>query len=88
MIAAEAEARWPLAGCAVIHRVGRLTPGEGIVQAAVAADRQAALAATEFLIDWLRTKAPFWRHESFAEGGGEWVEARDADDAAAARRVG
>jgi molybdopterin synthase catalytic subunit len=85
-IVAEAEARWPLAGCTVIHRVGRLAPGEGIVLvAAASAHRQAALEATAFLIDWLKTKAPFWKHEAFAEGGGHWVEARETDDAAAAR---
>jgi molybdopterin synthase catalytic subunit len=85
-IAAEAEARWPLVACTVIHRVGRLTPGEGIVLVATAsAHRQAALEATAFLIDWLKTKAPFWKHEAFAEGGGQWVDARAADDAAAAR---
>lgn len=88
-IAAEAEARWPLAGCTVIHRVGRLTPGEAIVLvAAASAHRQAALDATAFLIDWLKTKAPFWKHEAFAEGGGQWVEARATDDAAAARWAG
>ncbi len=88
-IVAEAEARWPLAGCTVIHRVGRLTPGEGIVLvAAASAHRQAALEATAFLIDWLKTRAPFWKHEAFAEGGGQWVEARETDDAAAARWAG
>lgn len=85
-IAAQAEARWPLSGCTVIHRVGRLVPGEGIVLvAAASAHRRAALEATAFLIDWLKTKAPFWKHEEFAGGGGEWVAARDEDDAAAAR---
>jgi molybdopterin synthase catalytic subunit len=88
-IVAEAEARWPLAGCTVIHRVGRLTPGEGIVLvAAASAHRQAALEATAFLIDWLKTKAPFWKHEEFAEGGGQWVEARAEDDLAASRWAG
>ncbi|GIX11393.1 molybdenum cofactor biosynthesis protein MoaE [Elioraea sp.] len=87
-IVAEAEARWPLIGCAVIHRVGRLTPGEGIVLVATAsAHRQAALDATAFLIDWLKTRAPFWKHEEFADGGGQWVAARGEDDAAAARWV-
>lgn len=88
-IVAAAEARWPLAGCTVIHRVGRLTPGEGIVLvAAASAHRQAALEATAFLIDWLKTKAPFWKHEEFADGTGEWVEARAADEAAASRWAG
>jgi molybdopterin synthase catalytic subunit len=88
-IVAEAEARWPLAGCTVIHRVGRLTPGEGIVLvAAASAHRQAALEATAFLIDWLKTRAPFWKHEEFADGTAEWVAARAEDDAAAARWAG
>ena len=82
----EAERRWGLLGCTVIHRVGRLVAGDNIVLVlAAAAHRQPALDATAFLIDWLKTKAPFWKKEEFAEGGGAWVEARDADDAAAAR---
>ena len=85
-IAAEAEARWSLLGCTVIHRVGRLLPGEPIVLVLAAAPhRAAALAATGFLIDWLKTRAPFWKKEEFADGGAAWVEAREADDAAAAR---
>jgi molybdopterin synthase catalytic subunit len=85
-IAAEAEARWSLLGCTVIHRVGRLLPGERIVLvAAAAAHRQAALAATAFLIDWLKTRAPFWKREAFADGETAWVEAR-AEDVAAADR--
>ena len=74
------------AGCTVIHRVGRLVPGENIVLVlAAAAHRQAALEATAFLIDWLKTKAPFWKKEDFADGDATWVDARDKDDAAAAR---
>ena len=85
-IVAEAERRWPLLGCTVIHRVGRMLPGENIVLVlAASAHRQAALDATAFLIDWLKTKAPFWKREDLAEGGSIWVEARDSDDAAAAR---
>ncbi len=85
-IAEEAERRWNLLGCTVIHRVGRLTAGENIVLVlAAAARRQAALDATAFLIDWLKTKAPFWKKEDFADGASTWVEARAADDAAAAR---
>ncbi|HME28207.1 MAG TPA: molybdenum cofactor biosynthesis protein MoaE [Acetobacteraceae bacterium] len=81
-----AEQRWQLLGCTVIHRVGRLTAGENIVLVmAAAAHRQPALDATEFLIDWLKTKAPFWKKEEFSDGGATWVEARAADDAAAAR---
>ena len=82
----EAERRWGLLGCTVIHRVGRLVAGDNIVLVlAAAAHRQPALDATSFLIDWLKTKAPFWKKEEFADGGGAWVEARDADNAAAAR---
>jgi molybdopterin synthase catalytic subunit len=82
----EAERRWGLLGCTVIHRVGRMLPGDNIVLVlAAAAHRQAALDATAFLIDWLKTKAPFWKREEFQNGEGVWVEARDADDAAAAR---
>lgn len=85
-IAAEAEARWPLQGVTVIHRVGRLRPGEPIVLVAVASThRAAALEACAFLIDWLKTRAPFWKHEAFGDGTGQWVDAREADDAAAAR---
>ncbi len=85
-IAGEAERRWGLLGCTVIHRVGRLVAGDNIVLVlAAAGHRQPALAATAFLIDWLKTKAPFWKKEEFAGGGACWVEARDADEAAAAR---
>ena len=85
-IVAEAEQRWPLLGCTVIHRVGRLEPGANIVLVvAVSAHRQAALDATAFLIDWLKTKAPFWKKEEFVGGAGVWVDARDTDEAAAAR---
>jgi molybdopterin synthase catalytic subunit len=85
-IAAEAERRWELLGCTVIHRVGRLLPGANIVLVlAASAHRQAALEATSFLIDWLKTKAPFWKKEELAGGGAEWVAAREADSEAAAR---
>ena len=85
-ITEEAERRWGLLGCTVIHRVGRLVAGDNIVLVlAAAAHRQAALDATAFLIDWLKTRAPFWKREEFSEGGGAWVDALDADDAAAAR---
>jgi molybdopterin synthase catalytic subunit len=85
-IVAEAERRWPLLGCTVIHRVGRMRPGENIVLVlAASAHRQAALDATAFLIDWLKTKAPFWKREELANGASVWVEARESDDAAAAR---
>jgi molybdopterin synthase catalytic subunit len=85
-IVEEAERRWTLLGCTVIHRVGRLTAGENIVLVlAASAHRQAALDATAFLIDWLKTKAPFWKKEEFADGAATWVDARETDDAAAAR---
>ena len=85
-IAAEAEARWPLTGCTVIHRVGRILPGEPIVLVLTAsAHRAAALESCAFLIDWLKTKAPFWKREEFATGNHRWVEARAEDDAAAER---
>ena len=88
-IAAEAEARWPLTGCTVIHRTGRILPGEPIVLVLTAsAHRAAALDSCAFLIDWLKTRAPFWKREEFASGAHRWVEARAEDDAAAARWAG
>ena len=85
-IAAEAEARWPLTGCTVIHRVGRILPGEPIVLVLTAsAHRAAALESCAFLIDWLKTKAPFWKREEFAGGHARWVTAKNEDDAATAR---
>ena len=80
-IAAEAWRRWPLLGGIVIHRHGRLLPGEPIVLVAIAsAHRGAAFAAAEFLMDWLKTRAPFWKHD-----GRDWIAARASDDAAASR---
>lgn len=85
-IAAEACARWPLTGCTLLHRVGRLVPGDPIVLVLTAsAHRTAALEACAFLIDWLKTGAPFWKREEFEGGEHRWVEARDSDDVAAAR---
>ena len=85
-ITAEACARWPLTGCTVIHRVGRLPPGAPIVLVLTASShRAAALESCAFLIDWLKTRAPFWKREEFAGGEGRWVEAKATDDAAAAR---
>jgi molybdopterin synthase catalytic subunit len=85
-IAEQAEARWPLTGCTVIHRVGRILPGEPIVLVLTAsAHRAAALESCAFLIDWLKTRAPFWKREEFAAGAHRWVEAKAEDDAAAAR---
>jgi molybdopterin synthase catalytic subunit len=81
----EAVARWPLNGITVIHRVGRLAPGENIVLVLTASQhRQAAFEAAEFLMDYLKTSAPFWKREE-SKSGTKWIEARDHDDAAAAR---
>ena len=83
-IAAEAERRFGLSGCTIIHRVGRLMPGDPIVLVVAAAShRGEALDATRFLIDWLKTKAPFWKKQEFEDGRSAWVEARAADEAAA-----
>jgi len=83
-IVEDAAMRWPLLACTLIHRVGRLLPGENIVfVGAASAHRQAALHAAGFLIDWLKTAAPFWKWEEFADGQGAWVAARESDDAAA-----
>ena len=84
-IAGEAARRWDLLGCIVIHRHGRLLPGDPIVLVLTASPhRQAALDSTAFLIDWLKTKAPFWKHEQ-RQGASGWIEARAEDDSAAAR---
>ncbi|MSP52271.1 MAG: molybdenum cofactor biosynthesis protein MoaE [Alphaproteobacteria bacterium] len=84
-IDAEARARWPLEASLIVHRYGRLKPGDQIVLVVTAsAHRQAAFAANEFLVDWLKTKAPFWKLESTAQGE-QWVDARAADDYAAKR---
>jgi molybdopterin synthase catalytic subunit len=81
----EAKARWPLMGVTVIHRYGRIAPGENIVLVVTASShREAAFAAAEFLMDYLKTQAPFWKQVE-SKTGKTWVEAKDADDAAAAR---
>jgi molybdopterin synthase catalytic subunit len=80
-----AMSRWPLNGLTVIHRVGRIAPGENIVLVLTASQhRQAAFAAAEFLMDYLKANAPFWKREENA-GGTSWVEVRHHDDDAAAR---
>jgi molybdopterin synthase catalytic subunit len=85
-IAGQAAARFSLHSCTIIHRVGRLHPGERIVFAGAAAPhRQAALDAVSFLMDWLKTKAPFWKQEFLPDGESRWVQAAAADDDAAAR---
>ena len=84
-IEAEARARWALQASLIVHRYGRMLPGEPIVLVATAAPhRAAALEACAFLIDWLKTKAPFWKLEETAEAP-RWVEARASDERAAAR---
>lgn len=84
-IAEDAATRWPLAGLLVIHRFGRLLAGEPIVFVATASShRRAAFEAADFLMDWLKTKAPFWKLEEGAAGE-TWVTAKAEDDAAAAR---
>ncbi len=84
-IEAEAQKRWPLQASLIIHRYGRLLPGDQIVLVACASPhRQAAFEACQFLMDWLKTKAPFWKLEQVA-GQGQWVDARESDEAAAQR---
>ena len=83
----EAESQWPLIAVTAIHRYGRIAPGEQIVLVAVAsAHRREAFAAAEMLMDFLKTRAPFWKRAVSADGVVEgWVEAKEGDDAAAAR---
>jgi molybdopterin synthase catalytic subunit len=85
-IATEAESRWPLLGLTIIHRHGKIAPGEPIVLvAATSSHRQAAFAACEFIMDFLKSRAPFWKKEHRADGKGGWVEAREADEQALRR---
>lgn len=80
-----AERRWPLLGVTIIHRVGRLVPAEPIVLVvAAAAHRQDAFAAAEFLMDYLKTRAPFWKKVESADGSA-WIDAKSSDDDSAAR---
>jgi molybdopterin synthase catalytic subunit len=81
-IAAQAIERWPVTGLTVIHRFGKLSPGENIVLvAAASAHRQAAFEAAGFLMDFLKTRAPFWKKEHRADGSaGEWVSAKETDE--------
>ena len=84
-IVAEARGRWNIYGVRVIHRVGRLLPGDRIVFVAVSsAHRGEAFAACEFIMDYLKTRAPFWKKEE-TSAGGRWVDARESDDHAAGR---
>lgn len=86
-LAQQAARRWPLQGVTVIHRHGRIAPGDDIVLVITAsAHRRAAFEAADFLMDYLKTRAPFWKKEHGADGSaGAWVAAKDADDADAAR---
>ncbi|MER8529073.1 molybdenum cofactor biosynthesis protein MoaE [Mesorhizobium sp. M0814] len=86
-IAGEAIERWPLQGLTVIHRHGKIAPGENIVLVvAASAHRQAAFEAANFLMDYLKSRAPFWKKEHHSDGSeGGWVDAREADDKAASR---
>ncbi len=85
-IEAEARERFDLIDALVVHRVGALKPGEGIVLVVtLSRHRQAAFEAAAFLMDYLKTRAPFWKKESFADGGGDWVDARESDHVAEAR---
>jgi len=85
-IVEEAKARWPLSGVSVIHRYGRLSPGDNIVLVVTAsAHRGDAFAAAEFLMDYLKTRAPFWKKEHLADREGGWVEAVERDDVAVKR---
>ena len=82
----EARERWPLTACLILHRYGRLVPGDNIVLVVTASShRQAAFEAAAFLMDYLKTSAPFWKKEELAGGESAWVHANGADDEAAAR---
>jgi len=82
---AEAEKRWPLLGVTVIHRYGRLVPGENVVLVVTTSShREVAFAAAEFLMDYLKTRAPFWKKEE-CSGGADWVKVRQVDNAATER---
>jgi molybdopterin synthase catalytic subunit len=84
-IEAEARKRWPIDDALIIHRYGRLQPGEDIVLVITcSAHREAAFSACAFLMDWLKTKAPFWKLEEGHEGA-KWVDSKDSDNAAARR---
>ncbi|NCF17623.1 MAG: molybdopterin synthase catalytic subunit MoaE [Haliea sp.] len=84
-ILSQAAARWPVLAATVVHRIGELCPGDQIVWVGVAsAHREAAFEACEFVMDYLKTRAPFWKRE-LGDDGGRWVDARDSDDQRAAR---
>jgi molybdopterin synthase catalytic subunit len=82
-VEAEAHKRWPLHATRIVHRVGMLMPGDNIVLVvAASAHRHAAFEAAAFLMDYLKTRAPFWKKETDLSGTGHWVDARESDDAA------
>jgi molybdopterin synthase catalytic subunit len=84
-VAEEASLRWPLLGLTIVHRFGRIRPGEPIVLVlAASSHRRAAFEAADFLMDYLKTRAPFWKREVTPDGA-HWVDSRDSDDSAAAR---
>ncbi len=88
-VEAEAAARWPLAASLIVHRMGRLVPGDDIVLVVTAsAHRAAAFEAADFLMDYLKTSAPFWKQEELADGTVNWVEAKASDEDAAGRWLG
>ena len=85
-VEAEAHARFDVIETLIVHRIGELKPGDGIVLVvALSRHRQAAFDAGQFLMDYLKTRAPFWKKEAFVDGGGEWVDSRESDSVAEAR---
>lgn len=85
-VEAEARSRWPLQASLIVHRIGELTPGANIVLVVTASPhRHAAFQAAEFLMDYLKSRAPFWKKETVAGGEAAWVDARQTDDAALRR---
>jgi len=85
-VEAEAHGRWPLQGTTIIHRVGALAPGDNIVLVVTASKhRHAAFESAEFLMDYLKSRAPFWKKETGVDGNGNWVDARDSDEDALKR---
>ncbi|MET0426961.1 MAG: molybdenum cofactor biosynthesis protein MoaE [Microvirga sp.] len=89
-VAGDAAARWPLLGLTIIHRFGRVDPGDPIVLVlAASSHRRAAFEAADFLMDYLKTRAPFWKREHLSDGStGSWVDAKEADERASGRWVG
>ena len=85
-VEAEALVRWPLQASLIVHRYGELKPGDNIVLVITASPhRQAAFEAAEYLMDFLKTRAPFWKKEAGPDGEGRWVDARESDDKAVTR---